>query len=85
MRRRKLLVLDEQGPGCPRCGRPMQIREHDRIREKQLRQAFYYSRWFCCMHKDCRTTIVHRAEFRVWNSEVNERLEAIHQQLGPRE
>ena len=85
MRRQKFLVLDKQGPGCPRCGRPMQIREHDRIRPKQLRQPFYYSRWFRCMHKDCKTTIVHRDEFKVWNSAEHQRLEAIRQQLRPRE
>ena len=45
------VVVTENGPACPRCGRPMQVREHDRIREKQLQQPFYYSRWFCCMHK----------------------------------
>jgi hypothetical protein len=59
------VVVAENGPACPRCGRPMQVREHDRIREKQLQQPFYYSRWFRCMHKNCKTTIVHRDEFKV--------------------
>ena len=86
MRRRRFVVLNERGPGCPRCGRPMQIREHDRIREKQLRQPFYYSRWFRCMHKGCKTNIVHREEFKVWNTaEDDPRLEAIREQLRPRE
>jgi hypothetical protein len=84
-KKRKYVTVSEDGPPCPRCGRPMQVREHDRIRERQLRQPFYYSRWFRCMHKDCKTTIVHRDEFKVWNGEVNQRLEAICQQLRPRE
>jgi hypothetical protein len=46
------IVLSGEGPACPRCGRPMQIREHDRIRPKQLRKAYYYRRWFYCAHKD---------------------------------
>ena len=79
------VVIGEAGPPCPRCSRPMQVREHDRIREKQLRQPFYYSRWFCCMHNDCRTTLVMRDEFKVWNSDQARRLEAIRQQLRPRD
>ena len=64
----------------------MQVREHDFIREKHLRQPFYYSRWFRCMHKDCKTKIVHREEFKVWSTpEDNPLLEAIREQLRPRE
>jgi hypothetical protein len=80
-----LVVTSDKGPACPRCGRPMQIREHDRIRPKQLRQPFYYRRWFRCMHKDCKTTLVMYEEFKVWNSPEYQRLEAIRQQLRPRE
>jgi hypothetical protein len=79
------IVVTENGPACRRCGQPMQVREHDRIREKQFRQPFYYSRWFRCMHKGCKTKIVHREEFKVWKTDVNQRLEAIRQQLRPRE
>jgi len=86
MRRKTHVVVAEQGPDCRRCGRPMQVREHDRIRPKQLRQPFYYSRWFRCMHKGCKTKIVHREEFKVWNTaEDNPLLEAIREQLRPRE
>jgi hypothetical protein len=62
----------------------MQVREHDRIRAKQLRQPFYYSRWFYCTHKSCRTTTVMFDEFKVY-SDQERRLEAIRQQLQPRE
>ena len=80
-----VVVTTDKGRACPRCGRPMQIREHDHIRPKQLRQPFYYRRWFRCMHADCKTKIVHREEFKVWNSEEDRRLEAIREQLRPRE
>jgi hypothetical protein len=62
----------------------MEIREHDRIRAKHLRQPFYYRRWFRCMHNDCKTTLVMWDEFKVWNSEPLRRLEAIRRQLQRR-
>jgi hypothetical protein len=60
------IVVGWDGPPCPRCGRAMQIREHERITEKHLLQPFYYSRWHSCMHRDCRTTIVHDDRFKVF-------------------
>jgi hypothetical protein len=49
---------------CPRCGQPMQIREYDGIDEKQLREPSY-TRWFCCMNKTCKTTLVMPARYKV--------------------
>jgi hypothetical protein len=51
----------------PRCNKPTQIREHQRIGPKQLRRRFYFRRWFFCMNMDCRTTLIMRDEFKVWN------------------
>ena len=79
------IVITENGPACPRCGRPMQVREHDRIRPKQLRQPYYFKRWFYCTNRRCKTTTVMREEFKVWNGDIGHRLEAIEQQLRPRE
>jgi hypothetical protein len=59
------IVVGEYGPPCPRCHRPTQIREHDQIRERHLRQPFYYSRWYYCTHRDCKTTLVMPEEFKV--------------------
>jgi hypothetical protein len=78
------IVVSENGPACPRCGRSMQVREHDRLRAKHLRQHFYYRRWFRCTHKDCKTTLVMWDEFRVWNTAQGRRLEAIRRQLRRR-
>lgn len=55
------------GPECPRCGHAMEVREHDRITPKLLLQPFYYSRWYCCKMKECKTWQVMPEEFKVWN------------------
>jgi hypothetical protein len=61
----------------------MQVREHDRIRARQLRAPYYYRRWFYCTHKNCRTTTVMFDEFKVRNSNLDRRLDAIRTQLQP--
>jgi hypothetical protein len=66
----------------------MEVREHSRIREKQRRQPFYYSRWYFCTHGDCPTRQVMPPEFIVWNdnpaAQRLRRLQAIQEQLRPR-
>jgi hypothetical protein len=49
------------GHPCPRCGGPMQVREY----EEQLPQPSSYTRWFCCMNKTCKTTLVMPARYKV--------------------
>jgi hypothetical protein len=61
------VVIDACDAPCPRCGRRMQSRKHNFIGPKQLRQPFYFTRWFCCTYGDCRTTIVHKETFKVIN------------------
>ncbi len=63
----KSKIIHDAGIDCPRCGRPTQIREHKQITDKQRRQPFYYSRWFFCLNRNCRATLIMRDEFRVWN------------------
>jgi len=65
----KTIVIPGDGDPCPRCGVPMQIREHNAVSEKQLRQS-YYTRWFCCMNKNCQTKQVMPPEYKVINSVV---------------
>jgi len=48
-------IVGENGDPCPRCGKPTEIREHREVTEKQLQQPFYYSRWFYCTNRRCRT------------------------------
>jgi hypothetical protein len=60
--RKKCIIIPGDGDPCPRCGEPMQIREYD---EKQLSQSFSYKRWFCCMNKACKTTLVMPARYKL--------------------
>ena len=48
----------------------MQIREPDGIGDRQRRQRFFYTRWFCCMNKQCKTTLVMPARYKVPNPVV---------------
>jgi hypothetical protein len=59
-------IVTAHGPPCPRCRQPMEVREHERITEKELHRPFYYSRWFNCTNRQCKTTLV-MPEFRVFN------------------
>ena len=58
------------GDPCPRCGVPMQIREPNGMGDRQRRQQFFYTRWFCCMNKQCKTTLVMPARYKVANPVV---------------
>ena len=42
----------------------MQIREYDGVDEKLPSQPFF-TRWFCCMNKACKTTLVMPARYKV--------------------
>jgi len=64
-------IVSLEGPPCDRCGCPTEIREHERITEKELAKQFYYSRWYNCPNQDCKTNVITLPEFRVWN--VNKR------------
>jgi hypothetical protein len=65
-KRKNHVVVPGLGPACPRCRRPTQIREHRSITAKHLRQPFYYTRWYRCMHRDCATTLIMPERFKVW-------------------
>jgi hypothetical protein len=60
-KRKKFIVIPGDGDPCPRCGGPMQVREF----EEQLPQPSTYTRWFCCMNKTCKTTLVMPARYKV--------------------
>lgn len=64
----KCRILDEKGPACHSCERPTQVREHIAISAKQLRQPFFYSRWYKCINNQCRTTLIMPNEFKVMNN-----------------
>jgi len=62
--RKKYVVIPGDGDPCPRCGKPMQIREYAGLEERE-RHASFYTRWFCCMDKSCKTTLVMPARYKV--------------------
>jgi len=64
------IVIPGDGDPCPRCGVPMEIHEHNSVGDKQLRQPFYYTRWFRCTNKSCRTTQVMPPRYKVMNPVV---------------
>jgi hypothetical protein len=65
--RDRRVVIPGNGDPCPRCGVPMQIREYYEVTKKKLRQSYFYTRWFCCMNKRCRTTLVMPERYKVMN------------------
>lgn len=57
--------VGDDGPPCPRCCRPMEIREHVRVSEKMVRKGTYYTRWFYCSHSGCLTNTVVVPDYKV--------------------
>lgn len=62
---KKYRVVDNAEVGCPRCGIIAEAREHTFISEKQLRQNYYYSKWFHCRNTNCQTTTFMDDKYRV--------------------
>jgi hypothetical protein len=62
--RKKFIVIAGGGDPCPRCGEPMQIREYDGVDEELPSQPFF-TRWFCCMNRACKTTLVMPARYKI--------------------
>jgi hypothetical protein len=58
-------LITGDGDPCPRCGNPMQIREYAGLNEKEERRPSFYTRWFCCMNKACKTTLVMPLRYKV--------------------
>jgi hypothetical protein len=76
-------IVGQDGPNCPRCERPTEIREHAFITTKMLQQPFYYSRWYNCTNKGCITTLIMPKEFMVWAVRGKEAQKAKRQEAHP--
>jgi hypothetical protein len=48
-------------------GVPMQIREYSNLIDKHSHRPYFYMRWFCCMNKNCRTTLVMPERYKIMN------------------
>jgi hypothetical protein len=66
-RPRGRIIKSLDGPPCQRCGCATEVRKYERTGPKQLARPLYYSRWYCCMNKHCRTTLIMPEEFKVRN------------------
>lgn len=64
----KCRVVDEKGEPCPTCNKPSQTREHKEVKMKQLRQPYYFTRWFYCTNKSCKTKMFMLDKYKVWNN-----------------
>ncbi len=61
------VIVPGDGPPCPRCRRPMQIREHRHVTAHLARKPYYFRRWYYCTYQDCKTEFVMPNEFKVFN------------------
>ena len=70
MKKKKYNILPEEGVPCPRCKLLSEVREHEQITSRILRQPYYFSRWFRCNNISCSTKIFMKEEFKVFNYEI---------------
>jgi len=54
------------GPLCPRCQQRTQVHRHPEITPALLGQPFYYSEWYRCTNRSCRTTNIMPQDKRVY-------------------
>jgi hypothetical protein len=57
------IIVDGEGDPCPRCGRPMQTKEH----AIEPKHKLHYRRWYVCLHTDCQTRQVMPERFKVFS------------------
>lgn len=67
MKKKTYRSLGVSDTPCPRCGELAEAREHLEIKDKQLKQPFYFTKWFNCTNNTCQTTIFMKDEFKVFN------------------
>lgn len=48
-------TVQSDGHLCPRCKQEAEAREHLVIRNKELQQNYYYTRWYHCKNMSCPT------------------------------
>lgn len=82
------IVQPKKGPPCPRCKRQTDIRQHKAITDKHLSQPFYYTEWYACMNRKCRTSVIMPEDKKVYTTQeevVDERTRLLEEQLAPRQ
>jgi hypothetical protein len=66
-KKRHYEVISPDGTTCPRCGVEAETRKHTTITDKQLRQPFYFKRWYNCTNTECKTGIFMLDDWKVIN------------------
>jgi hypothetical protein len=74
---RSVVVVPGVGPPCPRCGCATDVRSHRRVGARELRKPFYFSQWYFCTNRKCRTTTVMPPEFRVFREDVPQQVDVL--------
>jgi len=69
-KRKRYVVFPGMGDPCPKCCQPTQIREHEAVLEKHLRQPFYFRRWFHCTNPKCQVQMYCVERFKIHNGVV---------------
>ncbi len=64
---RNTIILETKGEVCLRCGKEMQVRSHKEVTKELRKKPFYYRQWYYCINPACKTNVVHKEEFMVWN------------------
>ena len=72
MKKNKSYIIVRNDDVRCRCGVLAQAREHRELTTKQLRQPFYFSKWFNCLNQSCKTTIFMKDEYKVVNRGVRQ-------------
>jgi hypothetical protein len=67
---KRYVIVPGLGDPCPRCCQPTEIREHQKITAKHLRQPFYFRRWFNCMNSACKAQMICPERHKVWNAHL---------------
>lgn len=65
-RKANFKIVARNGPACPRCGAPTQVREHKRVGQRELSKLFYFSKWFFCANPHCVTNTILPPAYRVY-------------------
>jgi hypothetical protein len=53
-----VIVSQDGGPPCPRCGHSTQVREHAWLGDRELQKAFHLKYWYYCANARCAANFV---------------------------
>ena len=63
----KTRVVSVDGPPCPSCGQPTEVRDLLRVTAEEKARPYYFTRWYYCQNSQCDTALIMPEAFKVWN------------------